>query len=79
MFTDVFSFTFYKCWVFSGKNTVIRFVCTITGQADDKVYDVVADLDAQEVVIRVYNLNRHFPFNKNYLIKPFSQTILFSF
>lgn len=36
------------------KRPVVRYICTITCRADDKVYDVVADLDNREIMIQVF-------------------------
>lgn len=33
---------------------MVRYICTITCRADDKVYDVVADLDNREIMIQVF-------------------------
>lgn len=52
--TDLFSFTFYKCIILLDKRPVVRYVCTITCQADDQIYDVVADLDNGEIMIQVF-------------------------
>lgn len=49
----LFSFTFYECIVFLGKRQVVRYVCTVTCQADDQIYDVVADLDNGEIIIQI--------------------------
>lgn len=49
----LFNFTFYKCIIYMNKRPVVRYICTITCRADDKVYDVVADLDNREIMIQI--------------------------
>uniref|UniRef100_K1PHJ5 Uncharacterized protein n=1 Tax=Magallana gigas TaxID=29159 RepID=K1PHJ5_MAGGI len=56
---DLFNFTFYKCIIYLDKRPVVRYICTITCRADDKVYDVVADLDNREIMIQLLCLFSH--------------------